>query len=195
MLTAPDPIRALLRTNTTRQRVTRCATWRPGEITDPTSAVRRCLHDLAVRWLSLDTEIKALETELRRLLHELVPTLLAERGVGIDVAAKLVIAAGQNPQRLHSEASFAALCGTSPVEVSSGKHHHRRLNRGGNRQANNALHTVAVHRWRHCPETRAYIQKRRTDGKTDRAIRRCLKRTLARRLHRILLHDLNPHLT
>lgn len=192
ILTAPEHIRGELRDSTTRQRVRICAAWRPGPIVDPASAARRSLHDLARRWQALDREIKALETDLHRLLHELVPSVLAERGVGIDVAAKLVIAAGENPHRLRSEASFAALCGSSPVQASSGKHTHHRLNRGGNRQANNALHTVAMHRWRTCPHTRNYIDKKRAEGKTDRVIRRCLKRALARHFHRLLVRDLTP---
>lgn len=195
VLTAPEPIRAELRSMSTVKRVKLCATWESGTVTDPTSAVRRCLRELAQRWLALNDQANALEAELAELLNEIMPTLLAERGVGIDVAAKLVIAAGENPERLCSEASFAALCGVSPVEASSGKQSHRRLNRGGNRQANNALHTVALYRWRACPTTRDYITKRRADGKTDRAIRRCLKRALARQLHRVLVTDLNNHLT
>lgn len=195
VLTAPEPIRTQLRDRNTRQRVKICAAWRPGPVTDPTSATRRALRDLARRWLALAEEIKQLEIELLRLLRELVPSLLAERGVGIDVAAKLVIAAGQNPERLHSEASFAALCGSSPVDASSGKHAAHRLNQGGNRQANNALHTVALHRARTCEETKAYIERRRGEGKTDRAIRRCLKRALARRFHRLLVQDLTSSLT
>jgi transposase len=195
VLTAPEPIRAQLRDRTTKQRVKTCATWRPGPVTDPTSATRRAMRDLARRWLELAAEIKALEADLLRLLRELVPSVLAERGAGIDVAAKLVIAAGENPERLKSEASFAALCGSSPVDASSGKHAAHRLNRGGNRQANNALYTVAMHRSRTCEETKAYIERRRAEGKTDRAIRRCLKRALARRFHRLLVRDLTSGLT
>jgi transposase len=195
VLTAPEPLRASLRTKTTRQRVRACAAWRPAPVTDPTTATRRALHDLARRWLALHAEIIALEADLTRLLRALVPTLWAEPGVGLDVAAKLVTAAGENPQRLRHEASFAALCGVSPIEASSGKHTAHRLNRGGNRQANNALHTVVLHRWRTCEETRAYITRRRSEGQTDRAIRRCLKRALARRFHRLLTHDLTHRLT
>mgnify|MGYP003598865205 CR=1 FL=1 len=195
VLTAPDPVRAKLRDKTTAQRVRIAANWRPGEVTDPASATRRALRDLARRWLALTAEINALEADLTQLLTELAPRLLAEHGVGIDVAAKLVIAAGENPDRVRTEAAFAALCGTSPVETSSGKHHGHRLNQGGNRQANNALHTVAMHRWRSCPETAAYIQKRRAEGRNDRHIRRCLKRALARRFHKILLQDLAAALT
>lgn len=190
IVTAPEHIRAQLRDQSTRLRVRTCAKWRPGPVNDPASATRRCLRDLAHRWLALNEEIKQLETDLERLLAELVPNLLAESGVGIDVAAKLVIAAGENPERLRTEAAFSALCGSSPVEASSGKHTSHRLSRGGNRQANNALHTVALHRSRTCDETKTYIAKRRAEGKTDRAIRRCLKRALARRFHRIILNDL-----
>jgi transposase len=195
ILTAPDELRAQLRALTTRQRVKTCATWRPGPVTDPASATRRSLYDLARRWLALHEEITALDTDLRRLLDRLVPSLLAEPGVGTDVAAKLVIAAGENPGRLAHEASFAALCGASPVEASSGKHRRHRLNRGGNRHANNALHTVVLHRSQRCPETRSYIARRRAEGKTDREIWRCLKRALARRFHHHLIHDLQPALT
>lgn len=190
VLTAPEPIRAQLRSQTTNQRVKTCAAWRPSTVIDPTTATRRALRDLARRWLALHDEIRELEAELRRLLTALTPSILAEHGAGLDVAAKLVIAAGENPDRLRSEAAFAALCGTSPVEASSGKHTRHRLNRGGNRHANNALHTVALHRWRTCPTTRAYIERRRSEGKTDREIRRCLKRALARHFHNLLLHDL-----
>lgn len=195
VLTAPEPIRSQLRSLTTRQRVRRCANWRPATPCDPSTATRRALRDLARRWLALHDEVRALEAELLRLLQELTPSVLAEHGAGIDVAAKLVIAAGQNPERLRNEASFASLCGVSPIDASSGKHQAHRLNRGGNRQANNALYTVATIRSRNCPETRAYIERRRSEGKTDRAIRRCLKRALARRFHRLLVTDLNRSLT
>lgn len=195
VLTAPEPIRDQLRDLSTKQRVKLCARWRPGPVTDPTSAARRALRDLARRWIALAAEIKALEVDLLRLLRALVPNLIGEHGAGIDVAAKLVIAVGENPHRLRNEATFAALCGTSPIEASSGKHTAHRLNRGGNRHANNALHTVAMHRWRTCPETHAYIERRRAEGKTDRAIRRCLKRALARRFHRLLVADLSRALT
>jgi transposase len=120
VLTAPEPVRGTLRAKTTRQRVRTCAAWRPGSVTDPATGSRRALHDLARRWLALHAEIKALEADLTRLLRELVPSLWTERGVGLDVAAKLVIAAGENPERLRHEASFAALCGASPTDASSG---------------------------------------------------------------------------
>lgn len=195
VLTAPDELRAELRTLTTRQRVKQCSNWKPTTVTDPTTATHRALHDLACRWLTLHDEITYLDRALSRLLEQAAPTLLAEPGVGLDVAAKLLIAAGEQPDRVRSQAAFAALCGVSPVEHSSGKQTHHRLNRGGNRQANNALHTVALYRARACPETRTYLAKLRADGKTTRRAQRCLKRALARRLHRALLADLTALLT
>lgn len=190
VLTAPEPVRARVRGLSTRERVQVCASWRPGTALccDPTTATRRALHDLACRWLDLHDEFTMLDRQLRALLETTVPTLLAEPGVGTDVGAKLVIAAGENPERLHSEATFAALCGTSPVENSSG--------RGGNRQANNALHVVALYRSRHCPESRAYLAKRALEPRsTPRRDRRCLKRLIARRLYHALMTDLRPLLT
>jgi transposase len=193
--TSPDELRSELRGLSTVQRVKHCAATRPGPVTDPASAARRSLHDLACRWLTLNDEIKGLDANLRHLLEPLVPSLLAEHGVGPEVAAKLVIACGEQPDRLRNEAAFAALCGTSPVEASSGKHQRHRLNRGGNRHANNALHTVVLHRSRRCEETRVYIERRRAEGKTDREIWRCLKRALARRFHHHLVNDLTTVLT
>jgi transposase len=191
IITAADPLRDELRTLKTPARVRIAATWEPTDVADTTSATRYAIGSLARRWTELHNEIKRLEKLILPLLRQLVPTLLAERGVGLDVAAKLVIAAGENPERLNSEAAFAALCGTSPVDASTGKQHRRhRLNRGGNRQANNALHTVVLYRANHHSETRAYIERRRAEQLSDREIWRCLKRALARRFHHLLVHDL-----
>ena len=195
VVTAPDTVRNELRSLTTTQRVRKAAKWRPGPIDGPAAGTKHAIRTLARRWLALHEEIKATEAKLWPLLRRLAPSLLAEPGVGLDVAAKLIVAAGQNPERLRTEASFAALCGTSPVEASSGKHQRHRLNRGGNRQANNALHTVVLYRSQHCTETLAYIEKRRAENKTDREIRRCLKRSLARRFHHLLIQDLAESLT
>lgn len=195
VLTAPEPLRSQLRVMSTTQRIRTAARWHTTPATDPTSATRTAIRSLARRWLALHDEIRDLERQLTALLTQTCPRLLAQQGVGIDVAAKLVIAAGENPDRLRNESSFAALCGVSPVDASSGKHTHHRLNRGGNRQANNALHTVMLTRARHDPETRAYIERRRQQGLTTRDIHRCLKRALARRLHHILITDLTNPLT
>lgn len=195
VLTAPEPLRTQLRVMSTTQRIRTAARWHTTPATNPTTATKTAIRSLARRWLTLHDEIRDLEQQLTALLTQTCPRLLAERGVGIDVAAKLVIAAGQNPERLRSEGSFAALCGTSPIDASSGKHTHHRLNRGGNRQANNALHTVMLVRARHCPDTRAYIERRRHQGTPTRDIQRSLKRALARRFHHILIADLTNQLT
>lgn len=193
VVTAPEPIRAELAPLNGRQRVKVCVNYQPEDLTDPASAARTTLASLARRWLDLKAEIAELETARHKLLKELVPTLLNEYGVGDNVAAELVIAAGQNPDRFRTEAAFAALCGTSPVDASSGKQQHHRLNQGGNRQANAALYTTAIVRSRAHPETLTYIAKAKAKGRTDRHIRRCLKRALARRFHNIIKHDLNNH--
>uniref|UniRef100_UPI00374E1C00 transposase n=1 Tax=Streptomyces gibsoniae TaxID=3075529 RepID=UPI00374E1C00 len=111
------------------------------------------------------------------------PRLLDRYGVGPDTAAALLIAAGDNPDRMGSEASFAALCGVSPVEASSGKTQRRRLNRGGDRQANSALYTIVLARLRWDTRTRNYLERRISEGKTRREAIRCLKRYVAREIY------------
>ena len=120
------------------------------------------------------------------------PALLAAPGVGPDNAAALLVAAGDNPDRISTEAAFAALCGTSPVQASSGRIVRDRLNRGRNRQANNALWRIAINRIRYDPGTIAYTKKRQADGKTRREIIRCLKRHITREIYRLLT---SPHPT
>ena len=190
VLTAPEPIRDELRPLNTRQRALRASRWRPSDELDPVSTTKRALRTLARRWLALTDEIRAHDRDLLRMLQIAAPSVLSEPGAGTDVAAKLVITAGENPDRLRTEACFAALCGVSPVPASSGKTQRHRLNRGGDRQANNALWTVAFHRRRSDPDTRAYIERRTKEGLDDREIMRCLKRHLARRFHRLLVNDL-----
>ncbi|MCP4960936.1 MAG: IS110 family transposase, partial [Actinomycetia bacterium] len=129
--------------------------------------------------------------DLGELVALAAPNLVAHQGVSRDVAAKLLITAGDNPQRIKTEAGFAALCGgVDPVPASSGKTSRHRLNRSGDRQANNALWVIAMVRLRHDPETRAYADRRKTEGLSHRETVRCIKRYLARRLYPILLTDL-----
>jgi len=113
--------------------------------------------------------------------------LLAVRGVGVDTAGALLVAAGDNPDRLSSEASFAALCGVSPVDASSGRQHRHRLNRGGNREANRALWVIAIVRMASDPTTQSYVQRRTQQGLSKKEILRCLKRYIARQLYRLLV--------
>ena len=190
VLTAPDPLGATLRPLTTEERVVRCARLRPRAGAQPGDATKRALRHLARRWQALDREVRELDADLGALTQQGAPRLLAEPGVGPGCAARLLVAAGDNPTRLRSDAAFAALCGASPVEASSGTVLRHRLNRGGDRQANNALWTVAVNRLRHHPETRAYAARRTREGRSRKEIVRCLMRHLARRLDPLLLADL-----
>ena len=144
------------------------------------------LQTLAVRSQHLDAEIQLLSGELDRLTASHTPALRALLGVGPEVAAALLVCAGDNPARLHSEAGFAALGGTSPVEASSGKTRRHRLNRGRDRHANAALHRVVIVRLRWHQPTRDYLARRTAQGKTDKEILRCLKRYVAREVFTVL---------
>lgn len=128
-----------------------------------------------------------LEATIDTLTARANPALRGVKGVGPDTAAILLVAAGDNPARLRSDSAFAALCGASPIEASSGKTTRHRLNRGGNRQANHALWRIVMVRLTCDPDTKAYSAKRRADGKTDRDILRCLKRYVAREVYRHLV--------
>ena len=189
--TADDQLRRDLEPLTTAQRVRRCARFRPGDITEPAEATKAALRTLARQHRALDEDL----AELRRHLDELTaaanPALRAAKGIGTDTASILLITAGDNPQRLHSEASFAALCGASPVEASSGKTTRHRLNQGGNRQANHALWRIAMVRLSTDADTRAYAQRRQAQGKTRRETIRCLKRYIAREVYQLLTNP-NP---
>jgi transposase len=191
LVSAPDELRDELRPLKAKQLVDRCANARPGASRDPLTVTRRVLRSVARRHRMLDTEIAALEAELEELVALAAPRLLAQHSVGRETAAKLLTLAGDNPDRLRNHSALAALCGASPVEASSGKTKRHRLNRGGDRQANNALYTIAMVRMQHHPETKAYVDRRITEGKTRREIRRCLMRNLARRLYPLLIADLN----
>ena len=150
----------------------------------PTDTVRYstllAIRTLGRRVASLDDELDELNAVMHPLVARAAPGLLAMYGVGYDVAAKLLVAAGDNPDRLHSEAAFAHLCGVAPLEASSGKTRRHRLNRGGNRQANSALYRVVITRMASHPPTRDYVARRRTDGKSTGEIIRILKRYVAR---------------
>jgi transposase len=167
--------------------VRRCASLTVPATTDLDSATRYTLRLLAQRVQALSAEITELDGKLAHTVHRHAPQLLQPVGIGPDCAAELLIAAGDNPDRMAHEASFAALCGTSPVEASSGKTSRRRLNRGGNRHANSALYMIVVTRLRWCPRTRAYVQRRTAEGRSKREIIRCLKRYVAREVYQIMI--------
>jgi transposase len=188
IITAPLELRERLRPLSTAHRVELCSRIRP------VTPLKVALRILARRHQALTIEIDDLTGRLYQLVASTAPSLVSMHGVGPDVAAKLLIAAGDNPDRLRTEASFAALCGASPVDASSGLQRRHRLNRGGNRAANNALWTIALVRMSSHSATRSYVQRRTTQGLTKPEIIRCLKRYIAREAHRAILKDLT-HLT
>jgi transposase len=194
LVTAPAELREQLGGLPTGRLVGAAAELEVGTLATPTAAVRLALRGLGQRYQHLDAEIALLTEQLDALTAGHAPKLRDLHGVGPDCAAALLIAAGDNPRRLHSEAAFAALCGTSPVEASSGKTRRHRLNRGGDRQANAALHRVVVVRLRWHQPTRDYATRRTTQGKTSKEILRCLKRYVAREVFAVLRQIDDPGL-
>ena len=187
VLVAADPeLRETLAGLSNLRLIRRCADLDIDTPQDATSAAAYTLRLLARRILTLTEEIRELEHQITTAITSHTPQLLTRRGVGPDNAAALLIAAGDNPDRLRSEASFAALCGVSPLEASSGKTSRRRLNRGGDRQANSALYRIALSRLRWDTRTRDYLARRITEGKTRREAIRCLKRYIAREIYQII---------
>lgn len=187
IISAPTELREQLRRLTLDAQVDRASTWRPGPASDVLQATKRSLRHLARRHRALSMEISELDRDIATVCAQANPALLATNGVGPEVASTLLVAAGDNPDRMHSEAAFAALCGASPIEASSGKTIRHRLNRGGNREANNALWRIAMVRLAyHHPPTMTYARRRREQGKTDREILRCLKRYIAREIFNVL---------
>ena len=145
---------------------------------------------LARQYLNLSNDLDDRRDQLDQLTMQANPALRQAVGVGADTASILLIAAGDNPERLISQAGFAALCGASPVEASSGKTTNYRLNRGGNRQANHALWRIAMVRFNCHQQTKEYAARRTSEGLSRRAILRCLKRYIAREIYQLLT---NPH--
>ena len=187
-MTAPAELRESLAGLPTGALLDRCAGLRPGPLTSPTAAAKSALRALARRAAALRAEAAGILRQLDTLTKAAAPRLRALYGIGPDGAAALLTAAGDNPQRIRSEASFAALCGTNPIPASSGKTTRHRLNRGGNRQANAALHRAVITRLRRHPPTTAYLNRRLAEPMTKTEILRCLKRYLAREVY----HHLTP---
>ena len=185
---APEEVRDQVRNLTRMQRLRTCAAWRPDIVgyRDPMVATKLALKHLARRVLDLNDEIAELDRLIVPLVEELAPNLLRLEGVGVANAGELMVAAGENPDRMRCEASFAMMCGACPIPASSGKTQRHRLNRGGNRQAHSALHMVVVCRMRTDPRTRAYVERRTHEGLSKREVMRCLKRYVAREIYRVL---------
>ncbi len=188
IVSAPEELRDQLRNLTRMQLIRTIAAWRPDatDFRDTKTATRIALRSLARRYLELNDEIADLDVPIRALVEALNPGLLARPGVGVETAAQLLVTAGDNPKRLRSEASFAALCGVSPIPASSGKTVRHRLNRGGDRAANSALHMIVISRLRMDDTTKAYVAKRTAEGLSKLEIIRCLKRYVAREAYYLI---------
>jgi hypothetical protein len=188
IVTAPGQLRDKLAALTTVQRVTMAARFRPGGLTSPAEAAKAAMAAVARRHQVLTAEITQLDTSLEALAAHAAPAgFLARAGVGTQVASILLTTAGDNPGRLRTEASFAAVCGSSPVDASSGKQRRHRLNRGGDRQASCALWRIVFTRMACDPRTQAYVARRTAEGKTRKEIMRCLKRYVAREICKALV--------
>jgi hypothetical protein len=186
IVNAPTQLRDQLRRDSINVQVERCARLRiMANHTLEHRATVRALRATARRVQTLTSEADDLEAELELLVADTAPELLAEPGVG-TISAAQILNAWSHPGRIRSEAAFAMLSGTAPIPASSGQTIRYRLNRGGDRQLNRALHTIVLSRMRFHPETKAYVTRRTAEGRTPREIKRCLKRYVARRLYRIL---------
>ena len=181
--TAPESIRADLRGLSVARLVARAASYRPATSNDVEAVTKRALRLLARRAAALAEEINDIDVSLDQLVQATAPDLVARPGIGTETASALLVAAGDNPERLRSEATFAHLCGASPIDASSGKQQRHRLNRGGDRQANAALWKIVICRMASDPRTRAYIERRTKDGLTKLEAIRCLKRYVAREVY------------
>ena len=187
VITAPEPVRARFRAQTTRAMIITAARLRPGASSGDVETVTALavLHDLAGRIRFLEAEALDHEKAIRAIVRSWRPDLLDLTGVGPIVAAT-VLTAWSHPGRCRDDAAFAMLAGVAPIPASSGKTVRYRLNRSGDRQLNRALHTVVLTRLQRDDRTRAYADRRRAEGKTDREIKRCLTRYIARELYRRL---------
>jgi transposase len=188
---APEPIHAALVGLPAGAMVAACAALTVDDtaMTDPVPATRAALHAIATRVQVLDVEISTADRRLRNAVAKTAPHLNALYCVGPETAGQLLTTAGDNPDRLRSEAALAHLCGAAPIPASSGRTSRHRLNRGGDRAANNALHMIALCRMRYDCHTRDYVQRRTKQGLSKKEIIRCLKRYIVREIHTALLAD------
>lgn len=168
------------------------AALRPGPLTSTMASAKTSLRAIARRWLALDAEVRDHDASLSQLTQKLAPELMQAHGMGTGTAAEMLILVGDNPERIHSEAALAKLCGACPVPASSGKTSRHRLNRGGNRQANAALYRVVIVRMRAHQPTLDYVRRRTAEGKSKPEIIRCLKRYVAREIFGYLCRPPHP---
>lgn len=188
IVSAPDAMRDSVRHMTRMKQIRTLAAWRPDMtgFRDMETAYRISLKSLARRYLELHDEIADLDVMIKAIVDGLAPKLVEQESIGYQSAAQLLITAGDNPERLKSEAAFAALCGVSPVPASSGKTSRHRLNRGGDRAANSALHIIAICRLRCDGRTRKYVERRIAGGLSKMEAIRCVKRYIAREVFALI---------
>lgn len=187
LVTAPEDLREKLRALPAGKLLTTCAAFRIASDDDSLQAITRlALRELAQRVLLLDQQLALVRQRLQRITLATAPELMALHGAGPDTASTLLVTAGDNPDRLHHEKSFASLTGSSPLDASSGKRERHRLNRGGDRQANAALWRIAMVRLATDQRTRDYVERRVAEGKTKTEAIRCLKRYIAREVFNAL---------
>ena len=186
-MTAPEPVRAEYRHLATKGLISTLTASRARAGDDQVAArTRLALTRLATRYRHLDVEIDNYDTDLHDLVSQVNPGMLQVHGIAATTAAQLLITAGDNHDRIRSEAAFAMLCGAAPIPASSGKTNRHRLNRGGDRQANAALHHIAKVRLGTDPETRTYAARLTAAGKSKKDILRCLKRAIARQIFHLI---------
>jgi transposase len=193
VVTAPEELRARLAgAGTSAVRLRLCLRLRAdtAQLERPAQAAKLALRSVAERVRALEAELAKLDGELERLVASAAPRTLSLVGVSTQNGGQLLVTAGQNIERFRSEAAFAHICGASPIPASSGRTRRHRLNPGGDRQANRALHMIAVVRLRHCERTRAYAERRSAEGLSKKEVLRCLKRYIAREAYQTLRADL-----
>lgn len=191
LITTHDEIRVRYRHLTGMNLIKTLARTRPGTtmIPSPKHIAKQSLKRLAQRYVVLDEQVQLIDAQLHELVQQANPRLLQIFGVGPLGAATLLVAAGDNPQRLRSKAAFAAMVGVAPIPASSGQRTRHRLSRGGNRRANAAIHQIVMLRMRHKdPRTMTYFERRRAENLTDRDIIRCLKRYIANEVYAALMN-------
>ena len=188
IICAPEELRDQLRGMTRMQLIRHLAATRPDstDFRTPMGAAKISLKRLAKRYVDLDDEVSELDDMIKAILDDAAPLLVKCSCVGPQSAAQLMVTVGDNPERLKSEASFAMLCGVAPVPVSSGMTYRHRLNRGGDRAANSAIHIIAIGRLRTDERTQAYVAKKLSEGHTKMEAIRCLKRYIAREIYYVI---------
>ncbi len=188
IISAPEELRDQLRGMTRMQLIRHLVATRPDStgFRTPLGAAKIALKRLAKRYVDLDDEVSELDDMIDAILADAAPLLVQLKCVGAQSAAQLMVTVGDNPERIRSEASFAMLCGVAPVPVSSGMTYRRRLNRGGDRQANSAIRIIAIGRLRTDERTKEYVAKKMSEGHTKMEAIRCLKRYIAREVYYVI---------